>query len=258
MKQETRLKLADGRDIAYHKLEANPECRHLPGLVFLCGFKSAMEGDKARFLHQWAEERGLAYVRFDYTGHGASSGRFEDGTIGAWSRDAGDVLSRLTEGRQILIGSSMGGWIACLLALRFPERVAGLIGLAAAPDFTAGGLDHRLTKEERETMRREGRVAVPSAYSEEPYVYTRALVEDGNRHLVLTGAVPIAGPVRLLHGTADPDVDPAVGRDLLARVESPDATLTLIRGGDHRLSDPRSLRHLTRALEDVLEGCGLP
>lgn len=256
MRQATRLELSATRHIAYHRLAAKPECRDQPGLIFLCGFQSAMDGNKARFLHEFAAERGRAFVRFDYTGHGRSSGRFEDGTIGQWADDAAEVLGRLTDGPQILIGSSMGGWIALLLARRFPERIAGLIGIAAAPDFTAGGLAHRLSDAERALLAREGRVAVASRYSDEPYVYTQALIDDGNRNLVLTTPLRIDAPVRLLHGTADPDVDQDVGRCLLAHIDCPDATLTLVKDGDHRLSDLRSLQLLTASIDNVTRIAG--
>lgn len=218
-------------------------------MVFLGGFKSDMTGVKARFLEDWARDRGRAFLRFDYRGHGASSGDFEDHGIGDWADDAAEVLARLTEGPQILVGSSMGGWIALLLARAMPERVAGLVGIAAAPDFTEDGMWATLSESQRREVMAAGRIEVPSAYQEAPYVITRHLIEDGRKHLVLRMPMRVNAPVRLLHGTADEDVPVEVGLRLLEHLEAGDARLILVKDGDHRLSGEAELTLLAETLD---------
>ncbi|RMH48917.1 MAG: alpha/beta fold hydrolase [Alphaproteobacteria bacterium] len=245
------LATTDGRRIAYHKTPASGEGARLPGLVFLGGFRSDMTGTKALFLEERARAAGRAFLRFDYTGHGASSGDFLDGTIGGWARDAADVLAALTEGPQILIGSSMGGWIALLTARAMPDRVAGMVGIAAAPDFTEDSMWAGFTPAQRQTLLAEGRIALPSAYSEEPYIITRRLIEDGRRHLVLRAPLPLPFPVRLLHGTADADVPVAVALRLIDHADGPDIRLTLVKGAGHRFSEPPQLELIWQAAQEV-------
>jgi pimeloyl-ACP methyl ester carboxylesterase len=221
-----------------------------PGVLFLGGFRSDKEGSKALHLEAWARARGRAFVRFDYSGHGQSSGAFEAGCIGDWAEDARAVLAALTEGPQILVGSSMGGWIALLLAREMPGRVAGLVGVAAAPDFTdrfLTGLDGAA----RARLMAEGRLEVPSDYAPEPYVFTRRLVEDGARQRVLDRPLRLAMPVRLLQGTADTDVPVAAQLALFDHLDAADARLTLVKGADHRFSTPECLRLLTDTLEGL-------
>ncbi len=211
-----------------------------------------MTGTKAVWLEAWARERGRAFLRFDYRGHGSSSGDFLDGCIGDWADDAAEAVGRLTRGPQILIGSSMGGWIALLLSQRMPERVAGLIGIAAAPDFTDGMWDE-MTPAERELLLRDGRIERPSDYSPEPYVITRRLIEDGRARRVMDAPLPLPCPVRLLQGTADTDVPPAVALRLLENIDCPDARLTLVKGADHRFSGERELKLIGKTLHGVTE-----
>lgn len=237
------LSLPDGRRLAYDRTSGDG-----PGVVFLGGFRSDRTGTKATFVEAWARTRGRACLRFDYTGHGESSGRFEDGAIGDWARDAADALDRLTEGPQILVGSSMGGWIALLLATRRPDRVAGLVGIAAAPDFTEDSMWAEMTATQRATLLAEGRILVPSAY-EEPYPVTRRLIEDGRDNLVLRGPLRLPFPVRLLHGTADEEVPVSVALALLDHAEGPDIRVTLVKGADHRFSTPETLDLLARTLD---------
>jgi len=241
---ETALyRTPDGRSIAYHRgtAQAASAGSARPGLVFLPGFRSDMRGSKALFLHDWAAAQGRAFLRFDYTGHGESSGDFAEGCIGDWFRDACDVLRDLTTGPQVLVGSSMGGWIALLVMRAMPDRVAGLVGIAAAPDFTEESMWHRSTAAQRETLRRDGRIEGPSAYSDEPHLITRKLIEDGRRHLVLRTPLPAPCPVRLLHGMDDGDVPWETAARLAAHIEGDDVRTTLIRGADHRLSTRRDL-----------------
>ena len=212
-----------------------------------------MTGTKALWLQDWCRARGRGFVRFDYRGHGASSAAFTDGCIGDWADDAGEVLARLTEGPQILIGSSMGGWIALLLARRMPERIAGLIGIAAAPDFTEDSMWAAFTDDQRAVLERDGRIELPSEYSDEPYVITRRLIEDGRENLVLRAPLSAPFPVRLLQGTADADVDRSVALRLLDHLDGPDVRLTLVRGADHRFSEPRELSLIGKTLHGITQ-----
>lgn len=236
------LYTADGRRLAYHLTPGQG-----PGIVFLGGFRSDMEGTKAVHLEGWARAQGRAFLRFDYSGHGQSSGAFEDGCIGDWLADARAVLA-LTARPQVLVGSSMGGWIALLLARERP--FAGLVGIAAAPDFTERLWD-RLTEAQREDMRQTGRLTRPSAYGD-PYVYTRRLIEDGEDHLVLTRRLELSCPVRLLQGEADVDVPPSVALSLFAHMQGPDVRVTLVKGADHRFSTPTCLALITASLAEIL------
>jgi pimeloyl-ACP methyl ester carboxylesterase len=236
----------EGRRIAYHR-----QAGAAPGIVFLGGFRSDMTGTKALHLENWARSRGHAYVRFDYSGHGQSGGTFEDGSIGDWTADARAVLQTLTEGPQVLVGSSMGGWIALLLARAMPDRIAGLVGIAAAPDFTETILD-ALSDAMREDLLRKGQIAQPSEYSEAPYIITRRLIEDGRRQQVLTAPLHLPFPVRLFQGAADTDVPPEVARRLFDHATGADIRLTLVKGADHRFSTPDCLAMVTDAVADIL------
>jgi pimeloyl-ACP methyl ester carboxylesterase len=239
----------DGGEIAYHKTPARETKKSAPSIVFLGGFMSDMTGSKAVALENFARARGLGFVRFDYFGHGGSSGRFEDGTIGRWRDDAVAVLDELTQGPQILVGSSMGGWVMLLTALARPARVAGLVGIAAAPDFTETLMWQAFTPAIKETLRREGVYYEPSDYGEEPYPITMRLIEEGRDHLIMDKPIPITCPVRLIHGTADPDVPWNLSLELMERVESTDVEVTLVKDGGHRLSEPEDLARLTRTVD---------
>ena len=227
-----------------------------PGVVFLGGFRSDMTGTKALHLEQWARATGRAFLRLDYSGHGQSSGAFEDGCIGDWAADALAALDALTEGPQVLVGSSMGGWIALLLAQARPGRVAGLVGIAAAPDFTEDSLWAGMTDAERARLAAEGRIERPSAYSDEPYVFTRRLIEDGRRHLVLRAPLRLACPLRLVQGTADEDVPPSVALRLFDHAQALDARLTLVKGADHRFSSPECLALMVQTVAELTGGAG--
>jgi pimeloyl-ACP methyl ester carboxylesterase len=224
---------------------------HLPGggptLVFLPGFKSDMEGSKATHLRDWAAGQGRAMLRLDYSGHGKSTGAFDDGTIGRWAEDARAVIEDRTTGPLLLVGSSMGGWIALLLARAMPGRVAALVGLAAAPDFTES-LVSGLSPAERATLAATGRLERPSLYGEEPYRFTRALIEDGRRQSLLAAPIPVRCPVRLLQGQQDPDVPWQTALRIAEQLESTDVEVTLVKDGDHRLSRPQDLALLARTV----------
>jgi pimeloyl-ACP methyl ester carboxylesterase len=220
--------------------------------MFLGGFRSDMTGTKAAFLHARAEATGRAFLRFDYSGHGQSDGRFADLTVSDWVQDAAAVLDALTDGPQVLVGSSMGGWIALLLARARHDRIAGLVGIAAAPDFTEDLMWAGWDAATRARLLAEGRIEEPSDYAPDPYLITRALIEDGRRNLVLCDALHLPFPVRLLHGTADADVPMDHALKLFRHATGPDIRLTLVKGADHRMSDPGSLALLDAALAEVI------
>ena len=238
------LTTPQGRRLAYHRTPGTG-----PGVVFLGGFKSDMTGTKAQFLQAWAQERGRPFLRFDYSGHGQSDGDFLDGAIGDWFEDALSAIETLTEGPQVLVGSSMGGWIALLVARAIPERIAGLIGIAAAPDFTQDLMEPSFTEAERAAMAATGRIEQPSEYDDGPYVITRRLIEEGRNRLVLRSPLPLPFPVRLLQGSADVDVPPSVALRLFDHADSPDLRLTLVKGADHRFSEPENLALLAETLD---------
>jgi pimeloyl-ACP methyl ester carboxylesterase len=240
----------DGATIAYRRVAGTAPGAGA-GIVFLGGFRSDMNGTKALFLEDYCRRHGRAYVRFDYFAHGESSGDFADGTISRWRDDAVAVIDSLTDGPQVLVGSSMGGWIMVLAALARTARVAALVGIAAAPDFTADLLPRRLSEAQMRALQEQGRVVLPSAYEPAGYLYTRALVEDGNRNLVLRDGLPLACPVRLLHGMADESVPWQQSLKLAERLASADATLTLVKDGDHRLSRDEDLARLARVLDEL-------
>ncbi|MBU2959074.1 alpha/beta hydrolase [Paracoccus sp. 1_MG-2023] len=240
------IETATGRRIAYHQTGGTG-----PGVVFLGGFMSDMGGTKALHLQQWAERTGRAFLRFDYSGHGDSGGMFEDGCIGDWAEDARAVIETLTDGPQVLVGSSMGGWIGLLIARAMPQRVAGMVTIAAAPDFTERGFWAGMDDATRERLMRDGVVRRPSDY-DAPYPITRRLIEDGRDHLIMDRALDLPFPVRMLQGTADADVPMQWALDLLDHARGDDIRLTLVKGADHRFSSEPCLRLTVEAIEDVL------
>ena len=223
-----------------------------PGVVWLGGFKSDMTGTKAAFLHDRAIEQGRAFLRFDYSGHGASEGVFEDCAISDWLADAECALDRLTKGPQILVGSSMGGWIAALLALRRPARVAGVLFIAPAPDFTERLMWAQMDAETRADLLNNGRIEEPTDYSDEPNVITRRLIEDGRHHQILGGPIAINAPIHILQGMADPDVPYGHALDFMEKLTSDDVVITMTKSGDHRLSTPADLERLGSTLNELI------
>jgi pimeloyl-ACP methyl ester carboxylesterase len=232
------LKLESGARLAYHRTEGNG-----PGIVFMGGFRSDMTGAKAVALEAFCRTRGQAFVRFDYRGHGQSSEKFERCTIGMWKEDALTVLERLTKGPQLLIGSSMGGWLALLAAMQKPRRVAGIIGVAAAPDFTEHLILEQLSPKQREELKAKGKVMVPSDMGE-PYAITKKLIIEGRDHLILDREIPVFCPVRLLHGMKDADVPWEISLSINEKIASQDVKTILIEEGDHRLSEPKDIEKL--------------
>lgn len=215
-----------------------------------------MNGIKAQALADHCRARNRSLLRFDYFGHGASSGDFRAGSIGRWLEDALAVIDGLTEGPQILIGSSMGGWVALLAALARPERVAALIGIAPAPDFTEDLIWDRLSEAQKRQLLESGELATPSAYEADVIPITLRLVEEGRRHLLLRGPIPLGCPVRILHGMEDPDVPYQTSLRFLKKLEGTEAVLELIEDGDHRLSRPEDLTRLFAAVDAMAERFG--
>lgn len=222
-----------------------------PGIVWLGGFRSDMLGAKAAFVDAWAKDRDRAFLRFDYSGHGESDGEFEDGSIGEWFEDALAAFDALTTGPQILVGSSMGAWIATLLARARADSIAGVIFIAPAPDFTERLMWPAFSDAQRETIMREGRLEQPSDYSDAPDVFTRKLIEDGRRHLVMSEPVPIHAPVRILQGMQDDAVPWRHALDFAELIAGDDVDIMLKKSGDHRLSEPDDLARLQWALEQL-------
>jgi pimeloyl-ACP methyl ester carboxylesterase len=240
------LTTPQGRRIAYHHTAGQG-----PTVVFLGGFKSDMGGTKAVHLEAWAKAQGRAFLRFDYSGHGESSEVFTDGAIGDWYQDARAALDMI-DGPLVPVGSSMGGWISLLCARGLPERVAGLVTIAAAPDFTEDSMWASFDDAKRDALMRDGQIALPSDYGD-PYIITRRLIEDGRNQLVLRSPLDFPFPVRFLQGTADADVDVSVALRLMDHVTGADVQLALVKGADHRFSDPDCLDLITQAVAQVLE-----
>ncbi|ACG79378.1 conserved hypothetical protein [Phenylobacterium zucineum HLK1] len=241
------LERPGGARLAWRKVDGRG-----PTVVWLGGFKSDMAGTKAQALADWALARGRAYVRFDYFGHGESSGDFRDGTITRWREDALAVLDALVDGEAVLVGSSMGGWIACLAAMAAPARVKAMVLVAPAPDFTEKLMKPEIPPEGLADLARDGVWLRPSEYGE-PYPITRALLEDGARWSILEAQeVPIAAPVRILQGGEDPDVPWAHALQLAQALKGPDVVFTLVRDGDHRLSRPQDIARLLAAVDEAV------
>ena len=245
-----------GHRLAYHATHRRATSGGAPGVIFLGGFMSDMTGTKAMALDDHCRERGLAYLRFDYLGHGQSSGAFTDGTIGRWAADAIAVIDEVTAGPQVLVGSSMGGWIMLLAALARPERIVGLVGLAAAPDFTEELIWRGLDETQRTALLDQGVIHMPSDYDDTPYPITRTLIEEGRDHLLLGGPIGLNCPVRLLQGMADRDVPWKTALTLAEKLAGDDVEVTLIKGGDHRLSEPQDLARLGRTLDALIGSIG--
>ena len=261
-----QTKAMDDNSLKFLEIGADGERRSIairtqtggaPGLFWLSGYKSDMRGTKAAALAHWAQEAGRACIRFDYSGHGESGGVFADGTIGRWLADSLAVFEACCHGPQILVGSSMGGWLALLMVSTLRQRaqasaasVAGLILIAPAVDFTEELMWKRFTPEIRREIEEKGAWARPSEYAAEPYLVTRQLIEEGRNHLILGGMIETGCPVRILQGVEDPDVPWRHAVELVSRLASDDVVLTLVKDGDHRLSRPEDIERLIRAVAE--------
>ena len=241
------LETPQNRRIAYHLTPGTG-----PVVVFLGGFKSDMHGTKAIHLESWAQAQGRGFLRLDYSGHGQSSGEFLDGCIGDWTNDAKAVIEAVTDGPVVLVGSSMGGWISLILATQLKDKICGIVGIAAAPDFTEDSMWASFTDAQKAELAQNGQVALPSDYSDEPYLITEKLIADGRNHLVLRASLPLPYPVRLLQGTADTDVDTSVALRLLDHASGDDIRLVLVKGADHRFSTPECLALIETSVAEVL------
>ena len=262
MTAPSHIAAEDGTKLAYHATPARAGAAG-PGVVFLGGFTSDMTGEKATTLEAWAQSSGYAFLRLDYAGHGASGGEFRDGTVGRWTDDALTVINHAGNtvaglgGPLVLVGSSMGGWIMVRVALALQQagaqqQAAGLVGIAAAPDFTHDLLPRGLGPDVMAQIAEEGFHSAPTEYSDEPYIITRELIEDGNRQLVLEAPIKLDVPVRLIHGTADPDVPWTQSQKLMTALTSDDVELILVKDGDHRLSSERDLARLVSVVDRLV------
>ncbi len=258
---ESCLKFLDvGTATSSRKIAVRRRDGGVPGLFWLGGFKSDMQGTKAAALDRWAGERDRACIRFDYSGHGESGGDFAEGTIGRWLEDALAVFASEARGPQVLIGSSMGGWIALLMVRELQRRaaagqpslasVAGLVLIAPAVDFTEELMWKKFSPKVRHQIETTGAWQRPSEYSEEPYLITRGLIEDGRKHLLLNGLIETGCPVRILQGVQDPDVPWQHAVELSSHLAHDDVVLTLVKDGDHRLSRPEDIERLIAAVAE--------
>jgi len=241
------LALPDGTELAYQHYAGRS-----PGILFCAGFNSDMQGNKALALETWCRAQGRQFTRFDYFGHGQSSGALEAGCIGRWRDDALVVLDQVTSGPQLIVGSSMGGWIMLLVAQARPGRVAGLVGIAAAPDFTERMRSQRLSEAQLRQLAESGYCEMPNHYDDgQPYRIGQQLLDEGRDHLLLDKSIAIEVPVRLLHGQCDEDVPWQHALSVAAALTSRDVEVHLIKSGDHRLSEPQDLQRLTRTIEEL-------
>jgi len=240
------LETEQGRSIAYHFHSGRG-----PTVVFLGGLKSDMEGTKAVHLEAWAQAAGLAFLRFDYSGHGESSGSFEQGCIGDWHEDTLAAVSALTTGPLLIVGSSMGGWQALLLAKAMPERIQGMVTIAAAPDFTEDGYWASFSEAQKAALEAQGYVELPSDYME-PYRISKSMIDDGRKRLVLRTPLDLPFPVRCLQGTADTAVTTETALRLMQHATCQDMRLNLVKDADHRFSDEACLRLIEAAITELL------
>lgn len=228
----------DGTRLAYRHTPGNT-----PGVLFCPGFNSDMQGTKALALDAWCQQQGIQYTRFDYHGHGESDGLFEQGSIGRWRDDAIAILDEATSGPQIIVGSSMGGWIMLLIALQRAQRLAGLVGIASAPDFTRRMQEHGLDARQLRQLQETGYCEMPNDY-DEPYRISQAMLDEGDRHLLLESEIAIDLPVRLIHGQRDTDVPWEYSMTIARQLRSADVEVQLVKDGDHRLSSEADLQRL--------------
>lgn len=256
--EPTTSEIAGTLDVAGNAIAYRHAKGTAPGLMWLGGYRSDMTGTKAQVLAAHAIQQGLQFTRHDYSGHGASGGAFTDGTISLWLQQSLAVLDQVTDGPQILVGSSMGGWIALRMVQELNKRenrgrIAGLLLIAPAPDFTTELMQPLLTKKQKQQIETQGYLEEPSQYSSEPNIYTRALFEDGEANRVLTGLIDTHCPVTILQGMEDRDVPHSHALKLVEHLPADNVTLSLIPDGDHRLSRPQDLDLITRSVSSLVE-----
>lgn len=254
---ETLTHLDVGGGAAARSIAVRMSAGASPGVVWLGGFKSDMKGTKAEALARDAAANGRAFLRFDYSGHGESGGDFAEGTIGRWLEESVAVFTTYCRGPQIVVGSSMGGWIALLLARELrrmaqkpPAEISGMVLIAPAVDFTEALIWKRLPREIKQEIETTGKWLRPSQYADGPYVITKNLIEEGRNHLLLDGLIETGCPVRILQGVLDPDVPWGHAVELVSRLAQDDVVLTLVKDGDHRLSRPEDIERLTAAVAE--------
>ena len=245
------LEMADGSRRAYHQLLPSADDSR-PGILFCAGHGSDMFGTKAQILCDFANAQGLGFLRFDYFGHGLSDGALVEGTISRWVDDALQMMDRLTQGPQIIIGSSLGGWVMLRLAQERADRIAGLIGIAAAPDFTERLIWGPLSDEQKQQVREQGFLAEENPYSDEDVIYSYELICDGRDNLVLSSELKIDAPVILHHGMRDAEVPWRTSVDIASQISSPQVTVQLDKDADHRYSGPEQLRALTETARRLI------
>lgn len=245
------LKMSDGTQRCFQKIDPQPEKTDLPGIVFLAGHGSDMMGSKAEYLAEYAHRQGLSFLRFDYFGHGQSDGELEQGNLSIWVGDAITMLDKLTTGPQILVGSSLGGWVMLRLAQERAERIAGLVGIAAAPDFTERLIWSQLDQASQHDLKEKGFIAVENPYSDEDVIYTYDLVEDGKKNLVLNHPIEFEGPVFLHHGLQDEEVPYETAFDIAQKLQSPSCRLIFDKSATHRYSEPQQLDALQSSIDQI-------
>ncbi len=228
-----------------------------PTVVYLYGFRSDMNGEKVTYLENLCRKSGFGFLTFDYSGHGASSGKFEEGTISLWLEDSLTMINHLTKGPVILVGSSMGGWLALLVALKLPQRIVGLLGIACAPDFTEELMWKKFSPTQQADVMNQGWTVIPTEYNAKGWTITKNLIESGRNHLLLEKPIPLDIPIRFLHGIMDVNVPASFSQKLLELVTSKDAALTLLKSANHRLSEERDVRILGHHLQELVASYAL-
>ena len=250
MTQPSYFMTPDGLRLAYEHYPATAD-NPGPGIFFLIGHNSDMYGTKADILKDWAIAKGVSFTRLDYYGHGLSDGSPADGTLSRWTEDAALILSEITSGAQILVGSSLGGWIMLNLALRMPERIAGLVGIAAAPDFTETLIWDALDDRQKQDMQTHGQIALPNPYSDEDVIYSYGLVTDGRQHLRLNAPIPFTGPVVLHQGMADHEVPWQTAIAIADKMDSQSVRINLLKAAGHRFSEPDQLDMIVESVAEM-------
>ena len=248
------FKLNDEQELAYSQVFAKQNEKKIPGVVFLSGLKSDMEGTKAIYLHKWALQKGISFLRFDYRGHGNSSGVYEDTSLTDWLEDTKKIIMGLTKGPQILVGSSLGGWLSLLFAEKYPEKVHGIVGIAAAPDFTEQYKEENLDENQKTEIDKTGKLSFNSEYFDESLTITKKLIDDGNKNLILKKDIKVNCPIRLFQGTEDAEVSSSIPLKILEKIQSSDVKLTLVKNVDHRFSSKKCLFLIEEALEKLISG----